>query len=46
MEAGRGMSDWAAREKVLLQENDDLAFAHALQERRPKTIETWTGNSC
>jgi hypothetical protein len=32
MEAGRGMSDWAAREKVLLQENDDLAFAHALQE--------------
>jgi hypothetical protein len=31
MEAGRGVSDWAAREKVLLQEND-LAFAHALQE--------------
>ena len=31
MEAGQGMSDWEARKKVLLQEND-LAFAHALQE--------------
>jgi hypothetical protein len=35
------MSDWAAREKVLLQEND-LAFAHALQEHEWADATTWT----
>jgi hypothetical protein len=41
MEAGQGMSDWEARKKVLLQEND-LAFAHALQEHEWADVTTTT----